>query len=72
MVETRNRDHTRNIFSALCKRYDKIRLINGKFISADSFDSEWDLVVEDLFARPLTADKEQYVEVINEAGKKHA
>ena len=66
MVETRNRDHTRSMFSDLCKRYDRIRLINGKFISADC---SWDSVLGELFAMPLTADKEHYVEVMNEGGK---
>ena len=55
LVETRNRDHTRSMFSDLCQRYNKIRLVDGKFITSENQDINY------LFAQPLTPSKEQYV-----------
>jgi len=55
LVETRNRDHTRSMFADLCQRYNKIRLVDGKFITSENQDINY------LFAQPLTPSKEQYV-----------
>ena len=66
MVETRNRCHTKSMFSQLCHKYDLIRLINGKFISEKDLQGGgggMDLL-DDLFAMPLTEAKDHYVKVI--------
>lgn len=69
MVETRNRCHTKSMFTQLCHKYDKIRLINGKFISAKDLQEEGESgggidFLDDLFAMPLTSAKDHYVKVI--------